>query len=143
MKLSVLSSTGYLVFETYRYKDLPAGRTLQSALDEFGRPLYFKTHFPFIESQSSVGAELNSQPDRVVVVIRHPFDAGFSEYVRSVISWLIFQPKKFLPLKLSIDCFSLVESLGLLPIVFYFLVLLNTGLIAINLIIQPSSRITC
>ena len=103
-----MSSTGYLVFETYRYKDLPAGRTLQSALDEFGRPLYFKTHFPFIESQSQVGAELNSQPDRVVVVIRHPFDAGFSEYVRSVIgtNWLIFQPKKFLPQKLSIDRFS-------------------------------------
>ena len=66
----------------------PKHRILNDTLRRLGRPLYFKTHFPYFITRGATEKELNNNPDRVVVLIRHPFDAGFSEFVRSVIESL-------------------------------------------------------
>ena len=57
------------------------------------RPIYYKTHYPFLPSVGPVVEYLNSNPDRVVVLIRNPFDAGFSEWIRYVLTQRCVQIK--------------------------------------------------
>ena len=47
-------------------------------------PLYYKSHYPFIKSHCAGDGYLHNNTERVVVVIRNPLDAAFSEFIRFV-----------------------------------------------------------
>jgi len=44
--------------------------------------LYYHTHYPYLKHMGAVGEYLDTHPQRVILLIRNPLDAGLSEYVR-------------------------------------------------------------
>ena len=47
-------------------------------------PLHYKSHYPFIKSYCAGDGYLHINTESVVVVIRNPLDAAFSEFIRFV-----------------------------------------------------------
>ncbi|KAF6034967.1 hypothetical protein EB796_006729 [Bugula neritina] len=68
--------TGHTTDSVYNYLH-------SKSLDELPhRALYYKTHWPFMRHFGPVDKYLSTHPVRVVLLLRNPYDAGFSEFVR-------------------------------------------------------------
>ncbi|XP_067930302.1 WSCD family member AGAP003962-like isoform X2 [Watersipora subatra] len=72
--------TGFVTGSVYEVMNLTSFNQLPY------RPFYYKSHYPFIASVSRVDNFINMNPHRVVVLVRNPFDAAFSEFIRQKVS---------------------------------------------------------
>ena len=52
--------------------------TWDDALSQGKLPIYYKSHYPFMGNKGY----LNTHAEKIIVIIRNPMDAGFSEYIR-------------------------------------------------------------
>ncbi|XP_067930000.1 uncharacterized protein [Watersipora subatra] len=75
-RLSLVAITGFYsgsVYELLNMTDIHEQQKL---------PFYYKTHFPFVPSVGKVDDYINKKAEKAVIVIRDPFDAAFSEWIR-------------------------------------------------------------
>ena len=64
------------------YFDMHSKNLEKSLYSKGELPIYFKTHYPFLRIFGIVDGYLVTHPEKVIVVIRNPLDAAFSEYIR-------------------------------------------------------------
>ncbi|KAF6034966.1 hypothetical protein EB796_006728 [Bugula neritina] len=74
------------------------------------RALYYKTHWPFMRHFGPVDKYLSTHPVRVVLLLRNPYDAGFSEFVRQAVSSKNAYSKKYLNVESIFKESSFLES---------------------------------
>ena len=81
---TVMCTSGISEGSVYQYLHVKTLSELQNDIwKEKGEyPLYYKTHYPFMRNFGEADEYLSTHPRRVVVVIRNPLDAAFSEYIR-------------------------------------------------------------
>ena len=84
MYVHVVYTVGISEGSVYNYLHVKTLSELQNNIwNEKGEyPLYYKTHYPFLRNFGEADEYISTHPRRVVVVIRNPLDAGFSEYIR-------------------------------------------------------------
>ena len=81
---TVMCTSGISEGSVYQYLHVKTLSELQNDIwnvkGEY--PLYYKTHYPFMRNFGEADGYLSTHPHKVVVVIRNPLDAAFSEYIR-------------------------------------------------------------
>ncbi|KAF6036218.1 hypothetical protein EB796_005475 [Bugula neritina] len=78
--LTLRELTGLKTGSVYHFSKLKSLKNVPENL------LYYHTHYPYLKHMGAVGEYLDTHPQRVILLIRNPLDAGLSEYVRQIIA---------------------------------------------------------
>ena len=66
------------------YNHIHTKNTQDTMFSKGELPVFYKTHYPFLRIYGEADGYLVTHPQKVIVVIRNPLDAAFSEYIRLV-----------------------------------------------------------